>query len=103
LVSVYRIRERGLKLPRPKHPAQGHLLVGVDEISYRTKLRARLVDEKGTEVLPALLDAQLVKVTGNGIVLRGIEVIARRMTRKSATDHYMQTWWVMVHTAEMPE
>lgn len=97
--TVYRFRERGLKLPRPRQGVSGNLqLVPLDANNGRA-FRAKLVAETGaTLLLPELHDAQVHRITEHGIKITGSEVIARRSNNKSSADHYRQVWWCLVHT-----
>jgi hypothetical protein len=98
--SVYRLRQRGIKLPRPLQALPGRLLLtkGIDS-SNRATLKAQLLDDKGGLVLPALERARVTRITENGIVIMGTEVVARRQGMKASADFWDQTWWCMVATA----
>lgn len=96
--SIYRLRERGLKLPRPKDPVDGELVLGLIERGERLRLKARLLSD-GREILPPLIDAVVVKITGNGVVIRGWEMQSRSPgSSKAKVTSHPQTWWALVHT-----
>jgi hypothetical protein len=77
--SVYRLRERGVKLPRPQQFVAGQLLLtkGLDSAN-RVTLKAQLLDGNGRIALPSLEGAAVRRITANGIVITGTEIIARR-------------------------
>lgn len=104
--TVYRFRQRGIKLPRPLNGVSGHLqLVPWEAGNGRRSFRAKLVDEHSstTSLLPELHDAEVERITDNGIKITGAEVIARRTNNKSSADHYRQVWWCLVHTVFIAE
>jgi hypothetical protein len=97
--SVYRLRQRGVKMPRPQQFVSGRLLMtqGLDSAN-RATLRAQLVSDQGALLLPTLNGAQVRRITENGIVIIGTEVIPRRNGAKASADFWPQTWWCMVLT-----
>lgn len=100
--SVYRLRERGVKLPRPQQFVAGQLLLtkGLDSAN-RLTLKAQLLDGNGGLALPSLEGAAVRRITANGIVITGTEIIARRHGSKSSSDFWRQTWWCMVPTVAL--
>ncbi len=101
---MYRIKDRGLRLPHPMRGVHGHLHLVADP--YRQLgLRARLTDENRPDalVLPELLDASVRRISRSGIVITGLEVVPRRPNRKANADRYAQTWWCLVHTLWVAE
>jgi hypothetical protein len=96
--TVYRLRQRGVKLPRPLQAVPGNLLltrgVGSDG---RPTLKAQLLEGERL-ALPSLERAAVRRITENGIVIAGTEIVARRRSNKSSADHWAQTWWCLVPT-----
>jgi len=105
--SVYRTRQRGLRLPRPLPAIHGGLVLERWEVGTdKPTLRARLVDEEArgaSSKLPDLYDAKVARITANGIMISGFEVVARRTNNKSAADRYKQTWWCLIHTVQLAD
>lgn len=99
--SVYRLRERGLRLPRPKEPVLGNLVLADESKGDLRGLTARLV-EATSDMLPPLRDALVTRISTNGLVIKGIEMSSRVPgSIKVRVDTYRQTWWVAVWTEEM--
>lgn len=100
--TVYRLYERGMRLPRPKQGVKGWLTLNPWRDGYKPELKATLSfgSDASAMVIPELHCAHVRKITGAGLVIRGVEVVPRRNTRKSAVDSYAQTWWCLVHTAD---
>ena len=95
--SVYRLRKQGVRLPRPDQPTFGQLVLAPFSQGDRTWLRAQVVD--GTrDMLPPLHQATVKRITKHGIVIRGVETLARSGSPKSSSSQHPQTWWVMVWT-----
>lgn len=104
--TVFRVRNRGIRLPRFAPGVSGHLTVAPwSDPSGKPSLHARLVAHTDSKVnlLPELYHASVLRVTENGIQLAGLESIARRSSRKSSVDHYQQSWWCLVHTTYIAE
>jgi hypothetical protein len=99
--TVCRLRQRGIRLPRPLYAVPGNLLltkgVGTDG---RPTLKAQLVEGERL-ALPSLERAAVRRVTANGIVIAGTEIVARRNSNKSSADHWPQTWWCLVPTVSL--
>lgn len=100
--SVYRLRQRGIKLPRPQQAVAGDLRLtkGLDSANRITR-KAQLLDGNGGIVLPSLEGAQVTRITANGIVITGTEIVARRRGVKASADYWFQTWWCMVPTVAL--
>ena len=102
LVTVYRLRELGKRLPKPAAPVRGELNVFGHGSMWRTtkKLRAEVIahDEAA---LPPLQHAWVAKITRQGIVIMGTEYVARRASAKSRVDSYAQTWWCRVDASSV--
>lgn len=94
--SVYRLRDRGIKLPRPAAPRSGEVLLAKIDRGDKKVLQARLTD--GTQdLLPPLFGALVTRVTRNGMVIQGSEMASRVPgSSKASVSKYQQTWWVMV-------
>ena len=100
--SVYRLRNRGVKLPRPQQFVTGQLLLTKSlDSSNRPTLKAQLLDDKGGLALPSLEGASVRRITANGIVISGTEIIARRGGVKASADFWKQTWWCLVPSVAM--
>ncbi len=96
--QVYRLRERGVKLPRPKPAVAGQLSLQ-PHAAYRSDpgaLLAKLMHDVTSDALPPLHKAVVRRITPSGLLIAGVEVIARRAAAKSSEDHYRQTWWCLV-------
>jgi hypothetical protein len=94
--SVYRLREQGIKLPRPSPPRSGDVLLGTVDRGDKKLMQARLVN--GTlDLLPPLFGALITRVTRNGMVIQGAEMSSRVAgSSKAKVATYRQTWWVLV-------
>lgn len=104
LCSVFRLRVLGVRMPRPERPVDGHLSYQPHQVGSQSTMLARLAfkegggDQGGAVALPDLMDARVMRVTRNGIVIQGTEYIARGGHSKSNVSRYRQTWWCLVHT-----
>lgn len=95
--TVYRTRDRGIKLPRPQAAVTGELLVS-DETRGDEKMKiARLMGNGGVQMLPPLFKVQYGQITENGIVIHGDEALTRGQ-QKSKVAYKPQTWWAFIHT-----
>lgn len=95
--SVYRVRASGARLPRPSAPVDGELRMDVEQRGDDKFLVARLLSGARLEVLPALLKAQVLKVSAHGMVIQGVEAHSRGQ-QKSRVRFAPQTWWVFIVT-----
>ena len=70
-VSIYRLRQHGIKLPRPQPFVVGELLLakGLDAAN-RPTLKAQLLNDRGALVLPSLDGAAVTRISKNGIATR---------------------------------
>lgn len=101
--SIYRLRDRGIRLPRPTEPREANLVMAVSERGDRRFLKAQLI-ENGNYLLPPLLKAQVTRITRNGMVLKGMEMTSRVPgSIKANVSTHPQTWWALVHTPELLE
>lgn len=97
--AVYRLRERGVRLPKPKDPVSGELRlqphhVGSDD---PRALLAEVVVDTGRIALPPLHGATVRRVTKGGMVIRGMEILSRGGP-KGRVERFRQTWWCLVLT-----
>jgi len=98
--SVYRLRDRGVRLPRPTTPASGMLSMRPIERGREQHLQAELrtSDHATYTVVPVLYQARVRRITANGLVITGVEEVARGTHPKANVERFKQTWWVLVHT-----
>lgn len=86
-----------MKLPRPNQQVHGNFLLEKSGRGDQQWLAARLVE--GTQdMLRPLIKAEVRRVTNNGMVVKGSEVIARTGSSKSNAEVFAQVWWVFVLT-----
>jgi hypothetical protein len=70
--SVYRLRQHGIKLPRPQPFVAGELLLTkVLDAANRSTLKAQLLTGTGTLALPPLEHARVTRISRNGIAIAG--------------------------------
>lgn len=94
--TVYRLREQGIKLPRPASPRFGEVLLAKVDRGDNKVPQARLVDGS-KDLLPPLFGALITRVTKNGMVIQGMEMSSRVPgSSKAKVSTHRQTWWVMV-------
>lgn len=95
-VSVHRLRERGWPIPKYqfafRHTVAGELTLSEewDEVLSRHTRVARLRSAGGETLGVPLLDAQLVKLTNERLVLSGIERHEDEL--RSKIEDFAQTW-----------
>jgi hypothetical protein len=97
--AVYRLREKGVKLPKPKDPVSGELRLRPHRVGTNDPqaLLAELVLDGGGIGLPPLHGAAVRRVTQGGMVIRGTEILSRAGA-KARVQSYRQTWWCLVLT-----
>lgn len=95
--TVYLLRDRGIKLPRPTPPVVGQLLL-TEELRGDERLLCAYVLQGKLNLARPLVPARVTRVTGNGMVIKGVELHARTESSKSKVSKHLQTWWVLVHT-----
>jgi hypothetical protein len=90
---VYRVRQNGARKSTIAAPVAGDLvlLTWQDGSNRRHRLRAELHSPQGLSLLPVLDHATVIKITGRGIVITGLELLPSG--RKGPIDRYKQTWW----------
>lgn len=102
--TVYRTRSKGVRLPVPTRPEAGLLtLEQRKDGTNGQSLAARLTTDGDRLVLPELLHARVRRISANGIVITGQEVVPRRTNNRSSADFWPQTWWCLVHTVAVAE
>jgi hypothetical protein len=97
--AVYRLRERGVRLPKPKDPVSGELRIQPHQVGTNDPLAllAELVGDGARVVLPPLHGAIVRRVTKGGMVIRGVEIVSRGGP-KGRVEKFRQTWWCLVLT-----
>jgi len=100
--AVYRLRERGIRLPRPKEPVAGELRLRPHQVGTNDPqaLLAELLLDGGGLALPPLHGALVRTISKGGMVIRGTEILSRGGS-KSRVQSWRQTWWCMVTTEEV--
>lgn len=99
--SVYRLRDQGIRLPRPKEPVQGALAMAMETRGDRSWLKAQLLEGQ-RDLLPPLLNASVTRITRNGMVIQGIELSSRvQGSIKARVSQHRQTWWIAVVTEDL--
>lgn len=77
--------------------------MAVSERGDRRILKAQLL-ENGQDLLPPLLQAQVTRITRNGLVLKGVELTSLvPKSIKARVESHRQTWWVLVQTIDFHE
>ena len=85
---------RDLKRIQDTQPTKGMLTLESDPVNAPNALKARLMREDGSEVIPYLRYARVIAISARGLRIIGSEVIARRGNTKSRVDCYDQSWIV---------
>ena len=75
-------------------PTNGMLTLEADPVNAPNALKARLLRDDGTDVIPYLRYARVIAIRVRGLRIVGSEVIARRGNAKSRVDYYDQSWIV---------
>jgi hypothetical protein len=100
--AVYRVRQRGLRLPRPQAAVSGDLVLEpYTDHTGRPALRAKL--RSTGALIPDLHAAKVIRITGNGMVIAGYELVPRRSNNKASADAFRQAWWCLVYTLELAD
>ena len=101
VASVYRLRDQGIRLPRPKEPVQGALAMAMETLGDRSWLKTQLLEGQ-RDLLPPLLNASVTRITRNGMVIQGIELSSRvQGSIKARVSQHRQTWWIAVVTEDL--
>jgi len=100
--AVYRLRERGIRLPRPKEPVAGELRLHPHQVGTNDPqaLLAELLLDGGGVALPPLHGAVVRNITQGGMVIRGTEILSRSGS-KARVQSFRQTWWCLVLTEQV--
>ena len=83
-----------LKRIQDTRPTKGMLTLEADFVNAANALKARLLREDGSDVIPHLRHARVIAISARGLRIVGSEVIARRGNTKSRVDYYDQSWIV---------
>jgi len=82
-------------------PHEGNLIMAVSERGDRRPLNAQPLNN-GSDLLPPLLQAQVTRISRNGLVLKGVELTSRVPgSIKAKVSIHAQPWWVLVHTSDL--
>ncbi len=97
--AVCRLREHGIKLPKPKDAVSGELRLRPHNVGTNDPqaLMAELLLDGGGLALPALHKAVVRHITKGGMVIRSQEIQSRGGS-KGRVQSYLQTWWCLVLT-----
>lgn len=57
------------------------------------RLRADVMGRDRQPAVPSLIDAVVVRITGEGMVVMGTELVPRNASSKANVEYYPQTWW----------
>ena len=100
--AVYRLREHGVKLPKPKDAVVGELRLRPHQVGTNDPqaLLAELLLDDGGMALPPLHGAVVRTISKGGMVIRGTEILSRGGS-KSRVQSWRQTWWCLVTTEEV--
>ena len=85
---------RELKRIQDTRPTKGMLTLEADLVHAPNALKARLLRDDGSDVIPYLRYARVIAISVRGLRIVGSEVIARRSNTKSRVDYYVQSWIV---------
>ena len=85
---------RDLKRIQDTQPTKGMLRLEADPANAPNALKARLLRDDGSDVIPHLRYARVIAISARGLRIVGSEVIARRGNTKSRVDYYDQSWIV---------
>lgn len=102
--EVQRLYSRGTKLRSPEPPVPGELTLhkwrdGSNRSAMR--LRADVMGPSRAPALPSLIDAVVVRITAEGMVVMGTEVVPRNSSAKANVEYYPQTWWCRLLPGKM--
>lgn len=94
--EVQRLYNRGTKLRSPEPAVPGELTLhkwrdGSNHTAMR--LRADVIGRDRQPAVPSLIDALVVRITAEGMVVMGTEVVPRNSSSKANVEYYPQTWW----------
>lgn len=94
--EVQRLYNRGTKLRSPELAVPGELTLhkwrdGSNRGAMR--LRADVMGRDRQPAVPSLIDAVVVRITAEGMVVMGTEMVPRNASSKANVEYYPQTWW----------
>lgn len=98
ICEVQRLYLFGKKCSKPLEAVPGELCLFIwgDGLNRQKRTRAELAGQNGDLAIPLMLDALVVKITAEGIVVKGTEVVPRNSSSKANVEYYPQTWWCKV-------
>lgn len=83
-------------------PVSGDVRLGRCELGDIKYLQARLIEGE-KDCLPPLHMATITRVTRNGMVIQGMELVQRVSgSSKGSQNKCQQTWWVLVIVEQAP-
>ena len=94
--EVQCLYQRGHKSTHPAPAVAGELTLhkwrdGSNRGAMR--LRADVMGCDRQPAVPSLIDAVVVRITAEGMVVMGTEVVPRNASSKANVEYYPQTWW----------
>lgn len=94
--EIQALYSRGAKLPQPSPAIKGEMTLrkwrdGSNRGAMR--LRADVAGRDRQPAVPSLIDAMVVRITAEGMVVMGTEVVPRNASSKANVEYYPQTWW----------
>jgi hypothetical protein len=99
LVDVVRMRAGGQRLPndavKAMRPIRGHLVISTEALrdphgATLPLTTATLGGSGGVELLPALHDASVTRMSGNAFIVSGHELF---VPEAGASERRAQSWW----------
>jgi len=94
--EVQQLYKDGQKLRRPTDPVPGDLRLepwGNGARGNFPKMRVLLIKDQYKLALPSMIDAVVMKITAQGLVVRGTEIVALYPHSKSKVNYHPQVWW----------
>ena len=65
------------------------------------RLRADVMGRDRQPAVPSLIDAVVVRITAEGMVVMGTEMVPRNSSSKANVEYYQQTWWCRLLPGKM--
>lgn len=98
--EVQRLYKLGQKQRAPTEPVLGELRLNMlfEGGGHRPpRLRVMLTREDKRLALPSMIDGLVIKVSEQGLVIQGTEIIPNNpSSSKTSYEYYRQTWWCKV-------
>ena len=94
--EVQRLYQRGHKSPSPAPAVAGELTLHKwrdGSNSSPMRLRADVMGRDRQPAVPSLIDAVVVRISAEGMVVTGTELVPRNASSKANVEYYPQTWW----------